>query len=60
MNFIQLQVAYPVPHPIFIASEYITAVEENRINENSKGSIVHLGESAFIVDEYHLDILERL
>ena len=52
MRFIELQIAYPVRHPIYVEVGAILAVEENRINENSQGSIIHIGDqSSFIVEE---------
>lgn len=51
MNLIQLHGYFPKPHLIAINPDYITAIEDNAINENSRGSIVHTGETEFMVTE---------
>jgi hypothetical protein len=57
MKYITLTVIYPVRHPVHIRADLILAVEQNTINENSQGSIVHVGNTVFQVRQEPGDIL---
>lgn len=57
MSFITLTGYYPKKHPIHLRADHVTAIAQNVISENSKGSTVYAGACAFQVSEELPEIL---